>query len=235
MANDKYSKNRNLWRKTYGFRRRKPDVRTLVDPDTQVTYSLDVNKVIRDRDFFIIRGRNISQSLNLGSLQVAEYDEGLVWFNGTTTYSEPFNFTFSGTPYVVLTPEDGNDVVINPHGISITTTTVDFGVSAPFSGAVRYRAVYSPNGYPAVATSSFSSSFTCSAGSATLTQESLYTAVYANLGFGAPTEFRQTAWDVNSLNDTDIYLEEVGSRGLAANANILSAPLSNEIHFIAVF
>jgi hypothetical protein len=235
VANDsKYGKNRNLWRKVYGFRRRKPNKVTLVDPNTNVTFSYDLQTTVRHRDFFIIR------SVLSGSegLILAEYDEGLIPFINTDVTSANFTTCFSSVPdAVVLTIEPANDNSDNiiPYGLTFDQCSLSVGLSAPFSGNVRYRAIYSSIGYPAQAQSAFvpaSGTFTVSAGSVFVTNATIFTASYAALT-SAPSIFYKTPWDSSSNSDVDVFIQNETSSSTTTSGEI-SAPVSNSIYFIAV-
>lgn len=238
MADDprrnRYAKNPHLWRRVYSFRRRKPQVRTYINPATNVTHSLDLNKTVRHRDFFIIRG---FESASFPPTIIAEYDEGIITFSNTSFATAPFNFCFSGAPdAVVLTVDDTTDNTDNiiAYGLNFTSCSMSIGTSAPFSGNIRYRAARSPLGYPAQATSSLvpsSGTFTIFAGHVTASNVTTYSINY-NVE-GTPTRLHLTPWDffTNFDIDVDIAKKSIGPSG--SNGQI-SAPLNNPIYFIAV-
>lgn len=241
MSNNrsKYRRNRQLWRKVYGPRRRKPDTTTFVDPVTSASVTFDLHRTVRHRDYFIIRAHGeITSSIIIPDIPIAEYDEGLVSFSGTDSASTGFSFCFSGTPdAVVLTvdPTGDNSDYIIPYGLTFNSCSMSIGLSAPFTGDIRYRAVYSSEGYPAYASSSLtpsSGTFLLSAGSVTPAGTTNYTATYPNVG-GTPSVFYKTAWDFSSNNDVDVFISEENSTATATSGEI-SAPLSNPIYFIAV-
>ena len=231
----KYGTGKNLWRKVYGYQTNKPRETQITVPDTGATYTLDLNKTLRHRDYFIIK--NIISGAISGVTQSAftQYDEGLVLFsNISDSGTGTFNFTFSSLPYCVLTVESASlyGENLNVYGLSVSTTGFSFGLSAPFTGSVRYRAIYSPT-YPAYVSSSFTSSITCSAGSARPNGVAYYTASYTALP-GTPFKFLDTAWDFDGIQDVDVALETQTSSSNTATVEI-SAPMSSSIHFLAFF
>lgn len=237
--NNRYGSGKNLWRKVYGYQNNKPRVVAVVDPQTSVTYSLDLNKTLRHRDYFIIKSLtsgSITTAASSGSgFSVAEYDEGLVLFSSIAdTKTGSFNFTFSNAPIVVLSVESASlyGENLNVYGFSVSTGSFTFGLSAPFTGSIRYRAIYAPS-YPALATSSFTASITASAGSANPGGLDYYTASFAALP-GTPFSFRDTTWDTLGNQDVDVYLQTGTSSSNQATIDI-SAPLSSLIHFIAFY
>lgn len=238
MSNDvKYGgRSRGLWRKVYGYSVNKPQVVSFVDTATETTMSVDLNRLVRHRDYFyidgIIAGPTASAAIVVNGL--AEYDEDLIFVSGSDIGTGFFNFTFSETPIVVLTPETdaiwGENIQI--YGLSLNTASFTFGISAPFSGNIRYRAIYSSS-YPAYATSSFTSSITASAGSTNPGGVSYYTASFAALP-GAPFRFYNTAWDLSGNMDVDVALQPQTSGSSTATIEI-SAPMSSSVHYIAFY
>ena len=53
MANDKYKNNRNLWRKVYPKKKRKPSIITMYDPVLSSSITYDLQSVVRNRGFSI--------------------------------------------------------------------------------------------------------------------------------------------------------------------------------------
>lgn len=236
-SNNKYGRNRNLWRKSYGYSISKPNIVDLVDQISLVSYSLNLDSVIRHRDYFIIK------EIPSGSLYIppnqsasyAEYDEGLIpfdWLDGEYKYQN-FNFTFSANPFVALAVDDDGTNLSNimAYGISYSTTGVYIGISAPFSGNVRYRAIRAPS-YPAYVTSAYTMSYiTASAGSVTVTNAEQYYSMFGVFQ-GIPGFVYQTAWDpTNNTSDISINTETVTNNYISS---ALSAPYSNQIDFIVM-
>lgn len=232
---------KNLWRKVYGYRNHKPSETTIVETDTGVTYSLDLNKTIRHRDYFIIDGyvgASVTIPTPTSSIILAEYDEGLFELTEESSYSQVyFNFTFSSTPIVVLTVESAskNGENLQVYGKFVQTNQFVFETSAPLSGTIRYRAIYSPT-YPAYATSSYTSSITASAGTSNGAGNSYYTASYSALP-GSPFKFLQTGWDNSAPALTlgqNIWFTTETSSSTAATVNF-SSQMNADIHFIAFY
>ena len=163
---------------------------------------------------------------------VAEYDEGVITFDGETEKLVTFNFAFSNDPYVVFTFEDSlidDATSINFFGVDYPSVTGSIvGASAPFSGSVRYRAVYSPT-YPAFASSSYSSSFKVFAGKLNFNEATQFTASFQDLG--APVQFRTSPHDRVGDDSSDVAITKDSITSTKAT-NTISAPLTNEIHFI---
>lgn len=162
MADDpkqnRYAKNPHLWRRVYSSRRRKPQVFTYINPATSVTHSLDLNKTVRHRDFFIIKG---FESTSFPSGITALFDEALIYFNWEDEKTHNFTFAFPDNPHaIVMTVHDdvSSSGGVYLQGISYNSESMTIGASAPFSGSVRYRAIWSPlvPEYPATVTSSLS-------------------------------------------------------------------------------
>lgn len=168
---DKYGKNRNLWRKVYPAGvRRPPDIREVVT-EQGVTYSLDLSKTIRHRDYFeVINFQSGTVIQPPVPPEFGEYDEGLIHFNNESMKVFNYNFTFSSPPVVVFTIEDAAPGIelqdSNNFAYAGQTLSPSNGVlflSTEYSGTMRYRAVYSPV-YPVLCSTPFTASFTCSAG-----------------------------------------------------------------------
>jgi len=230
----KYGRNRQLWRKVYGPRRRKPETTSYVDIPTQKEITIDLHRTLRHRDFYIVKS-----SFNKSNLTLAEFDEGLIAFTGGTSATANFKFCFSSTPdAVVLTvdaPGDSSEYII-PYGITFNSCSMSIGLSAPFNGNIRYRAAYSSTGYPALVTSSLAPStvLRIAAGqvTASLPPVTAYTASFGTL-IRAPSNFFRTTWDELSTFDNDVNLTLESSTTSGAIGEI-SAPLGNPIYFIAI-
>lgn len=235
MANDsRYGgPARGLWRKVYGYSVNKPVVVSFVDTTTSTTMSIDLNKTYRHRDYFIIDGIATGPVAPAPiPVDLTEYDEGLVYMTGGDSATGNFNFTFSNNPIVVLTPDSASfwGENVNVYGFSRTSSGFTFGTSAPFSGAIRYRAIYSPT-YPALCTSSYTASITASAGTATLTDSYAYTASFAALP-GSAFKFLQTAWSTGTLHDVAFQTQTFDNDSATTE---ISAPVSTVVHFIAYY
>lgn len=237
-------RNPNLYRKTYGYIRRKPDTFSFVDINSGVTRSFDFQKIVRDRDFFVVE--------NGGSLFVAavppsgspeppvdfgEYDEGVVTFNFTDSATQSFNFTFSSTPYVVFSiaePADAPGIEgwenIIAYGLTVSTTGFDIGTSAPYSGDIRYRAVYASS-YPAIVSSSFTGSAFMVSATSSVPGASEVDITYSELT-SSFSRVLFTAFDTFGNGDVNVSL----TSSFADADNVIltsSAELNSPIHVIA--
>lgn len=180
MANDKYTKNRNLWRKSYGYRRRKPIKETFTENETGNSYTLDLQQTVRDRDFFRIDTDNRTVAEVIPPLfPYAEYEEGTIFLSadfletqGDMT-SGMFVTPFSGKPFVTLELLDSNPG-IEIFGLVSSVSGFDLGFTAVSNITFKYRAIYAPSGYPALYLGSDSQVFTGSAGNTNLVNEDSY-------------------------------------------------------------
>lgn len=237
---NKYGNNaRGLWRKVYGYNNRKPELTTIVDTVSNTTYSLDLNKTVRHRDYYIIDGFVGAIQETPVEILPFEYEEGLIYLNydefGNTMPEGGigfFTFPFTATPIVVLQIESASlyGENLNIFGTELTSQQFSFGLSAPFTGSIRYRAINMPS-YPAYVTSAYTSSITASAGIANITGLTAYTASFAALP-GTPFRFMQTVWDTSYSNNVDVHLETQTTSSNSATVEF-SSDLTAAIHFIA--
>jgi hypothetical protein len=230
--NERYGGNANKWRKVYGRTRKKPRVTQYFDSGSQQNVSQDLNKIYRHRDYFQVKG--VRRSTIFWSLPIlaAEYEEGLIAVDGDTEFTVSFGSPFSVAPIVVYTtePNDLSSSNVNVFGTEVPTSTQMFvGLSAPFSGNVRYRAAYSPT-WPAAASSAYTGSFTIEAGAIDITDATEYTASYT-LASGT-IEFRASFHDSLANSGSDVGLLNDSTTN-TTSLNSLTAPGSGKIHFIA--
>ena len=168
---------------------------------------------------------------------LGEYDEGLIYYINSDSTNFSFNFTFSNTPYVVFSMEESaptgsNLQNVNVFGLAKNTSGGIVGLSAPFSGTVRYRAAWASS-FPANFTSSFTASITASAGTIGVNYGVAYTASFAALT-GVPSEFRNSTFNLSGSGQPNVFLDpdEGTFTNTAVNGSI-SAPYSGVIDFIA--
>jgi len=253
--NSKYGNNRNVWRKSYGTGQaaRPPKLTTYevfdviseptsFDPITgkplvSSNTTIDLQKTVRHRDFFKTFGIS-------GPIIVGEYDEGLIHFNNVDTVSFNFNVTFSGNPYLVFSMEQEaaavqNTFNLNIYGIAVTNANAIVGLSAPFSGTIRYRAAYA-NGFPAYffgksgSITPTSGWFIASANKQNPENQSYLSASWSALQNPSPALF-QTPFDDNLNFDANVsVLPQSASLNNASVINDLSAPMSSSIYILAV-
>jgi hypothetical protein len=241
VSRSRYTRDRNSWRKVYGFRRQKAEVFSY--EDNGKTKKRDLTGLIRHRDFFRL-GEMDEAMLIIPEIILAEYDEGIITFTAEESTNQAFNFVFSGVPQaVVLTHETygTNEPRINYFGLNFTTSEMNVAASAPWTGTLRYRAVYSNTGlYPRVVTSSFaplSGTFNVMAGTAlTLPKDD----VTVNVGHSHPSlgpiqGIIQTPWDFNNTFDQDYTLEEISRANNETISCATAPPGVAVIRFIAFF
>jgi hypothetical protein len=229
--NKKYERNRNVWRKVLSFERKKPRLNNFTDLTTGESFTYDLETTLRHRDYYMLK-----KAAETGIF--AEYDEGLIEFSDSSFATTNFSFCFSALPdAVVLTVEPNMDYSDNviPYGYTFNECSMSIGLSAPFTGFVRYRAIYSATGYPAQAQSTLvpaSGTFIVAAGFVDENNNSNYTASFAALS-SAPTLFYRTPWDFNVNFDNDVELSQENSTNSTVEGEI-SSPITNKIYFLAV-
>lgn len=175
------------------------------------------------------------------TLYEGEWDEGTITFDNEAEAGTDFSFVFSGTPTaVVLTVDDGDNNNVNVFGLSYSSASVSASVSAPFSGDIRYRAIYS-TGYPAIINSPISGTFRASAG-ITSSIGSIYTASYAGIppvggdfGETVTPDLVFVSTFENVTDDANVAIN-IDSKSNLKTRGSVSAPLDSQtqIHFIAV-
>lgn len=255
---NRYGSNRNQWRKVYGYSRRKPNIVQVYDrdpatgeiPTSGTLRSFDANKILRHRDFFLFQGVTSGSYLVLSGGVISTeiyYDEGLVAFNDETSVLDvTYSINFPGNPVVTFTidPPTGAYPVINSQNIQVfglstpTATSMDIGTSAPFTGNIRYRAVFTQvlANYPFYGTSSYSASITMSANIAGLNNQNDYTASYTELSSGAGHEtfmFLQTIHHNGTLPYNINVAKENDSFSNTSSLNHFSEYVTSNIHFMA--
>lgn len=240
----RYTRNRNLWKKVSSqHARQKPRIELLIDQVTEVSYSLDLTKVTRFRSPYLIpKGYHFVQPL---SFVTGEYQEGIIAVKGSDYEYFEFSSSFSGTPNVVLTLENiSTSGSNNVFAINVNSGSFSYALSAEFYGQIRYRAIYSPT-YPALVSSSYSSSFVA-CGGAISTDDSNPSTFGASFSTGVEADIRETRTTANFIGDpnidpidanvatTSLYVANFVDYGIISGS--VSAPLSNlsEIHYLTV-
>lgn len=223
---------------------RRPDIRSFVDSITNTTKSLDFQKIIRDRDCFLIAG-NVELVFSPPDAAPAEYIE-TTWSMGAITTSEVVTFPtpFSANPIVSinLTPLSSGpeyDTNVAYWVTDITTTTFTANFSSRFRGAIVYRAVNItfPNifSYPIYVQrlpASPGSYGWVSAASMSLNYQSAITMSWAALPT-APEFFTANPVGSSSSLGLDIAMTN-GTAGVSSATSNLSNDFSGSIHFIAL-
>lgn len=233
---------KNLWRKVYGYTNKKPELTAIVDTVTSITYSIDLNKTLRHRDYYLIDGYvgpTIETPVPPPEPVTWEYEEEVVGIggDGESTIGGTINFInqFSVVPIVVLSIESASlwGENLNIFGTDVTTTSFSYALSSEFLGTIRYRAIYSPT-YPAYVTSAYTASITASAGTTITNGESYYTASFAALP-ATPFKFMQTAFgDITGTLGPDVAFSTQTSSSSEATSEI-SSYLSGTVHYIAFY
>ena len=235
MSDDdgRYNNNANLWRKTYGYVRRKPTTAVFFDENLAISRSLDLNETYRHRDLFEVEGYNHPGPEANWLINIPpgyKFEEGLIYFNNECEKSASFYSTFPVLPYVIYftIPNADNSHNVNVFGTSIPTLDEMFiGTSAPFTGYVRYIAISGlswPQGF-------FGNPDSVWAGEVDLNNVSSFTASYTLPAGGSDylyydtihENFNSFTANTNTLNDTKNNTEAT---------NTLSADTTNKLHFI---
>lgn len=214
---------RNKLRRVYPKVRRKTEKDLYINADLASIFSLDRGKYVNDRDYFRIQEKN-------RSYVVGEFEEGFVHFDGTeenNVRNHFFENPFTGTPIIVLNPENTEDNQQNVDVVGILKTQQGFtsAISAPFSGSIRYRAIYARE-YPVIVSSSFSGSYVAEAG--TLSVNGLaYTASY---DFDHFRGFKKTFWNAND-NDMSVKIFKGEETDISSNGSF-SSFVANSLDYI---
>lgn len=174
-----------------------------------------------------------------GGVDYGEYDEDAVVFAGQTEKSVVFNTVFTARPIVALSmsPDDVGDENsnINYFITSLTSTGMTVNTSAPFDGSLVYRAINAET-YPTyVRRTVLSSSFVyyASAGFINLTDATEFVVSYENLGV-TPDSLFCSPVDVSGSGTANVAIISSGSINASSSAVSMSAPLLNELHYLAV-
>jgi hypothetical protein len=230
MSSNDYKRNRS--KRTYGYERQQPVTIQVVE--NGVTKSLDHNQLVLHRDFYIIF--ETSSSLPAPNPTVyAEYDEDFIHFNWQDTSTRSFNISFTANPTVVLVLESEASGVVNPFLLSRSTTELTVGLSAQYSGAIRYRAINSNSGYPALVQRNVlepSLTYTAYAGFVDVSNSSTVTASYAFTGPGPDFVFL-SPYNISGNDMADVWITS-GSAGTTDIGADLSAETTTRINFLAV-
>jgi len=238
MADSENKRNKHVWRKVVGYGPQpKPVYDTYVDLANSQSFTYNEQETIRHRDYFEVKKQFVVSGVIPPNptpvpFPVGEYDEGVITFDysdGDAKYFN-FNFTFSGNPYVVLTVDSNDDMSnINTYGITYASTGAYIGVSAPYSGNIRYRAIWASS-YPAIVSSTFTTSyFTASAGTSNPSNVTYYYQTFGTM-LSQPDFALESAWDSANLY-SDVFVEDVFLTNSYFIADV-SAPKNHDIHFI---
>jgi hypothetical protein len=145
---DKFAKNRSKYRKVYGYgMSRRPDIRSFIDPLTDTTRSFDFQKIIRDRDFFLVN-QNQESASSSSNPSIVEYLEVTVGSFSSSLYQDiTFPTPFSGIPYLgfetsqsQFTGTNGEETPSVAWWVTnLGTTGFRANFSAPFTGKYFLR------------------------------------------------------------------------------------------------
>lgn len=237
MSNDNFGSNRSRYRRVYAYgANRRPDIRAFVDSATETTKSFDFQKIIRDRDYFLIDGQS-TLTFPTASNNFLFIEETYFTSTDVDHIDVRFPLAFDGMPYVGFTlhPES----TMSQSNVAYWATDVSengfrANFSAPFSGTMLYRAVYNPSVYP-VYTERMPGSGNyawVSAGSTQFTGQSSITMSFATLP-GVPESVL-----MNPVGGAGDHLLDVGQAysGVGADFifNELSSPLTGWMDLIAI-
>jgi hypothetical protein len=230
--------NPNRKKKTYSFNRSQSPqiVSSSIGGHTEY---YDETLISVDNPFYVV---NVPSSQGIPPpvppAPVAEYDENVINFSWEDTKTTSFDFTFSSSPIVTLEilPSGGTENIVAFLG-NVSTNNLTVNLSAPYSGKIVYRAIYSPT-YPAKVSRSFVSSsffYTASAGYVDLSNQDSFLATYSVLSSAiVPTNLFIAARDINNNGGADVAIVNSGSYGLTTTPISFSAPITNRVYYLAV-
>lgn len=222
--------NRNRFKKIYNCERQPSAIVNYVI--NNITKSFNQNSIVISRDCYILLSVTSSSNAQIYGL----FDEDYIWFSNETEKTKTFNLTFSEPPIIVLVPEPTslNTQNLNPFIVNSTTTNLTVGLSAPFSGAIRYLAVYSTTYPTTVQRNVISSSqyYDVSAGYVDVTG-SFFTASYSSLG-SVPTNVLFSTFDNTNNNLADISIVDSGSYEISSTSGSFSETTTTRLNFIAI-
>lgn len=231
--------NPNRKKKTYSFNRSQTSQIVSASVNGNIEY-FDATLVAVDSPFYILDIPN-SQGIPPPPPPpplFGEYDENVIDFTWEDTKTVPLSFTFSSTPVVtleVLSAGGYENIVAFLGAISSNNITVN--LSAPHSGQIVYRAIYS-SVYPTVVSRSVISTsyfYTASAGYSDLVNQDELLANYSLLTAStAPTSMFFATRDINSNGDADVAIIGSSSFGLISTEISFSAPITNRVYYLAV-
>lgn len=239
---EKVGRHRARFRKVYPFgQSRPPDIRPFVDAATNVTKSLDFQRLRREYPYNSVQ-TYLSTSWTTSGSAATQFLEATEQFTNRTSYTVAFSTPFSGTPYLAFAPSQsqftGTDGQETPNlawwvtGLSPTGFTANF--SAPFTGKITYRGVYSTEAFPVYVNRStdLSGSYAwVSAGSASLSNQSSVSMSFAAL----PSLPEQIYYNpVGNTSDELNIGQTITSVTNSFAVNELSVPFSGIVHFVSM-
>lgn len=234
-----YSNAKNKFRKVLAYGARAEKNLTTYQVDEITTSSYDANTTIRVRDYYYI-----PESTTIVPVTMQYFEQIFV----VSSYSDEFTFSFSGivwddtdtirnsfigTPIIVaeIYPSGSETENINLYIKDFSNSNVTLGSSAPYSGSVLVRAIFS-NTYPVTVKRYplFSASYlTASANTKVLTGESTSILTWSALP-GTPNKFMV-------LPGVSINSDIVPMTGSFTTSNtdiFLSAESSDTLYYIAI-
>jgi hypothetical protein len=234
-VDDKFALNRNKFRRVYSFGGRPaPNNQTYLDSITGLPHTRDFNQILRDRDYYLISKMETAYTASL-----AQYYENTVNLNNASLYSVSFPGIFSQTPIVTLfaDPTTFPPGFVIPYLTAVTVSGFTFGLSAPATGTLVYKAVNLIKGtYPCTVTRAPlfpSTTGQVSAGSVSLVASTNVTMSFAPVaGSTSLSNFSYTTQDTGNL-DADVYLLDTSFSSGNSTAEI-SAPFTGTVNFILV-
>jgi hypothetical protein len=230
--------NPNRKKKTYSFNRSQTSQIVSASVNGNIEY-FDATLVAVDSPFYVLDIPN-SQGVPPPPppIPLGEYDENVIDFTWEETKSVPLNLTFSSEPIVTLQilPAFGYENIIAFLG-NVSSNNITINLSAPHSGQIVYRAIYSAT-YPTLVSRSIVSTsyfYTASAGyNDLINQDEVLTNYSLLTASTAPVNMFFTTRDINSNGDADVSIVDSSSFGLTSTAISFSAPITNRLYYLAV-
>lgn len=221
---------RGSFRKVYGPTRQPPQLHSFVE-DGQLK-TVDANKFHVNRELYLI-----TDKLGIGASQLGEgavYEEDTISFTNESFKNVEFLQAFTAAPIVVLTIDSGDDSNIMTHLTFVDIAEMGVGLSAPFTGVIRYRAIYSPS-YPVFVINyphAPSTVLKVNAGGIDVVNQSSFTTSFPAMS-SLPASLYCTPVDVNNSGDVDVAVTDT-SFTLTGIEGSLSSPITNRINFLEV-
>lgn len=254
----KYAKNRNRWRKYVGYSEGKPNKQSFLDGKTNVPYTLDLNKVVKQYDYFKVLGYPpgmvidyVFDDLPLGYYTEIFYINNTIGSSGIIIGSLPL---FSGisvqpdNPVIVL-ENRGTNPNVNLFIQKVVKTSTNYLVYVGSSGSevqasFRIIGVWSPTStFPMKTNRGYGPDVAVDAKilDATLVTE------YNHSLYGINTPTPADGIDIyqnihpkpgtdDGTNSTDVYGEITANKEAGDISVSLSAPTAvNDAHIIVIY
>lgn len=240
---EKFGKNRSKFRKVYSYGMTfAPDIKIFIDSVTETTQSINFQKIIRDRSYFLID--KVGQELALpGPPPIFyEYLEDTVEFTSMESVSISFPTAFSSIPYLAFQPSqsffthtDGEETPsIGWWATNLDANGFTANFTAPFTGKITYRGIYTTEPFPIYVNRGpdLSGSYGwVSAGTQIVTDQSFVSMSYSSLP-SLPEFFN---YNFVGADGQELSVgQAIRTIGINSAVNELSDPTTGVMHFVAL-